>query len=102
MHPQPHGLDARHEGQVVAAVPLKARFEPLLGDQRQGLAQGIEHGRRSRVVVAVAAQVGVQQLQVEVPAMHGAVAGPQPLQGARGNRDRRQSGRAAQALLEQL
>src|SRR3954453_12050003 len=80
-------------------MPLPAILEAFLVDDREPLAERVEHGRRGGVVVAVAGVVAVEQLEVEVPGVDDRLAGAQALQRARSNRNRREAGRTPEALL---
>ena len=97
---QAHRGQAGLKRPVVLGVPGDAGLQPLLDDQREGLAQGVVHAdRRGVVVEAVASPVALDHLHVEIPALHLGLPLVQRLDGPRTERDGGQARRAAQALL---
>ena len=97
---QPERGDADAQRVAVQPMAREARRETLLRDRAQRRAQAIDHRRRRRVVVdARGAPVARELAEIQVIAAHRAPAPAERVFGARVVRDRRQTRRAAQALL---
>jgi hypothetical protein len=99
MHAQAQGFDSGDERLVVTAVTLPAILQSLFLDERQSFAQRVEHGCGGGVVILMVAIVAFEQPQIEIERRHRSGAFSQAFPGARRNRKRRKTRRAAQSFL---
>src|SRR5882762_9301784 len=53
VHAQTHTFNAFDKSPVATAMPLPSILNSFLGDDHQGFAQGVEHGNRRRVMIAM-------------------------------------------------